>query len=117
MRDFGSLSLRDYASIIRRRLWYLIFTPILIGAGTFVYVQRMPSIYKSVTTITVPPRVVPEDYIPSLDRLTSNELIGFVSEQIQARAFAERIVRDLHLAGPEPGAVEAAANSVRANIA
>jgi capsular exopolysaccharide synthesis family protein len=116
MRDFGSLSLRDYASIIRRRLWYLIFTPILIGAGTFVYVQRMPSIYKSVTTITVPPRVVPEDYIPSLDRLTSNELIAFVSEQIQARTFAERIVRDLHLAGPEPGALDAATNSVRANI-
>src|SRR5262245_28864973 len=115
MKDFSKISMGDYLSIVRRRVWYLVVVSIAVSIATIAYVQGLPSIYRSSTLITVNPRLVPEEYIKGIDHLASNELIGLVGEQLQARAFAESIVRDLHLAGPQPGAFEGAVNVVKAS--
>jgi tyrosine-protein kinase Etk/Wzc len=115
MKNFEQLTVSDYLSIVRRRILYLIVPTVVISVGVLLYVQTMPSIYRSETNIQVFGRVVPEDYIPSLDRQTNNDIMSFVESQLQSRTFLERVVRELKLAGPEAANIDGAIGGVRAN--
>src|SRR5215468_8437398 len=117
MKNLEDLTIRDYFSIFLRRIVYFIVTTTLVAALSLVYVRRMPSVYKSSTMILVTGQVVPEDYIRSIQNENSNEIIGFIQQQVTSRTFAERIVRDFNLAVPEqPDRFEAAINTVRGSI-
>src|SRR5262245_48937391 len=100
MRNFQSLEFTDYLRIIRRRILYLIIPAVLASAGTVVYVSRLPSVYRSSTTIAVSPRLLPDDYIGSLVRETAGDRIAFVAQQLSSRTFLERIVQEFQLAPP-----------------
>jgi succinoglycan biosynthesis transport protein ExoP len=100
MRNFQSLDFLDYLRIIRRRILYLIIPAVLASAGTIVYVSRLPSMYRSSTTIAVNPRLLPDDYIGSLVRETATDRIAFVAQQLSSRTFLERIVQEFQLAPP-----------------
>ena len=72
---------------------------ILVSVGTAVYVWRMPSIYKSETTILVSDRLVPEDYIGSLVKQSVMDRIEFAKQQLRSRTFVERIAQEFQLGG------------------
>src|SRR5262245_52538661 len=114
MKKFEDLTIGDYASIIRRRIWYLIITPVLVTFGTVAYVWQLPSFYKSETTIQMSGRLLPEDYIRSLDRQTTNERMDFVRQELQSTTFLGEIVKEFQLGRPDR--MEEAVNGVRSNI-
>jgi polysaccharide chain length determinant protein (PEP-CTERM system associated) len=97
MKNFQDLTINDYLRIVRRRIWYLIITTVLVSIGSVVYVWRMPSIYKSETTILVSDRLLPEDYIGSLVRQSVMDRIEFARQQVRSRTFVERIAQEFQL--------------------
>src|SRR4051794_21902332 len=99
MKNFQDFSVQDYIRIVRCRIWYLIVPTILASLGTAIYVWRMPSIYKSETTILVSERLVPEDYIGSLVRQSVVDRIEFAKQQLRSRTFVERIAQEFQLGG------------------
>src|SRR5262249_10280405 len=64
-----------------------------------VYVWRMPSVYKSETTILVSDRFLPEDYIGSIVRQSAMDRMEFAKQQLRSRTFVERIVQEFQLVG------------------
>jgi succinoglycan biosynthesis transport protein ExoP len=102
MTNLESLTINDYLTIFRRRIWYVVVVTILVTAGTVVYVKTLPAIYRSETTIAMSSRLVPEDYIRSLDRQTNNDQMEFVRQQLQSRTFLQGIIQEFHLAEPGP---------------
>ena len=78
MKSFEQFSIRDYVLLIRRRIICLLTTAVLVGAASAAYLLHIPSVYKSETTILASGRVVPEDYIRSIDRQSPNDLIDFI---------------------------------------
>src|SRR5207249_11186403 len=85
-------------------------------SGATVYVWRLPSVYKSETTIAVSNRLVPEDYIRSIDRQTNADRMDFVRQQLQSRTFVDGIVREFDLAAPGLDGLERALEAVGARI-
>src|SRR5262245_18302668 len=94
MKSFQDLTVTDYFRIIRRRIWYLIITMLLVSTGTVIVVRQLPSIYKSETSILVSDRILPEDYIGSLVRQSVVDRIEFAKQQIRSRIFVERIAQE-----------------------
>jgi|GEM_PF-1238644 len=92
MKSFEDLGVRDYLAILRRRIWYLLLSVFVAGAGTAVWLWRTPSIYRSEATIFAG-RFLPEETLGSLDRQPVNERIDFVRQQLQSRNFLERMAR------------------------
>src|SRR6476620_6211074 len=99
MKNFQELTVNDYLRILRRRIWYLIVPAVLVSIGNAVYVWRMPSIYKSETSILVSDRLLPEDYIGSLVKQTVVDRIEFAKQQLRSRTFVERIAQEFQLGG------------------
>jgi len=97
MKNFQNLSVQDYVRIARRRIWYVIIPTILLGTGSAIFVSRMPSVYKSETTIMVSDRFPPEDYVGSLVRQSVVDRIEFAKQQLQSRTFVERIAQEFQL--------------------
>jgi polysaccharide biosynthesis transport protein len=115
MKSFQDLSIPDYFTIIYRRIWYVIITACVVFAVAFVYIRRMPSMYKSETTIMVTGRLLPEDYINSLFRESSADRIDFIKQSLQSRAFVERIIQEFNLSGSQ-GNRDALVGGILANI-
>jgi polysaccharide chain length determinant protein (PEP-CTERM system associated) len=121
MKNVESLTVSDYIAIFRRRMWYVIVITILVTSGAVVYALRLTPVYKSETTIAVSGRLLPEDYIQSIDRQTSTDQMDFVRQQLQSRTFLEGIIRELHLADPGPegfsdGALSGVGKRIEINI-
>src|SRR5215831_16597896 len=99
MKNIQDLTVTDYLRILRRRIWYWIIPAVLISIGTAVYAWRLPSIYKSETTILVSERLLPEDYIGSLVRQSVADHIEFARQQLHSRTFLERIAQEFQIGG------------------
>src|SRR5258707_15419598 len=97
MKNLQDLTAQDYLRLLRRRIWYIVIPTILISIGAAVFVWRMPSIYKSETTILVSDRLLPEDYIGSLVRQSISDRIEFAKQQLRSRTFVERIAQEFQL--------------------
>src|SRR5690242_10607888 len=116
MIKIENLGLKDFFTIIRRRIWYVIVTAVLVSSAAVTYVWYLPSTYKSETTILLAGRLLPEDYIRSIDRGTAVERIDFVRQQIQSRTFLGKIVQEFQLAPADAINTEIAINSLRRRI-
>ena len=99
MRDFSKLSIEDVLGILWRRRWYVVFSTILVGAMGAAYAWSLPAIYRSSTTVLVESQFVPEDYVRSTVRDTTEERINSVNQQLHSRSFLERIIEDFRLYG------------------
>jgi capsular polysaccharide biosynthesis protein len=101
MKSPENLALSDYITIFQRRFWYVAVVTILVTADTAVYMKQLPSIYRSETTIAMSSRLLPEDYVKSIDRRTNADRIDFVRQQLQNRNFLQGMVQEFRLAGPD----------------
>jgi polysaccharide chain length determinant protein (PEP-CTERM system associated) len=102
MKKLENLTISDYIAIFRRRIWYVLGVTVLVSAGAVWYALQLPLIFRSETTIAMSSRLVPEDYIRSIDRQTNSDQMDFVRQQLQSRIFLEGIIREFHLADPGP---------------
>jgi polysaccharide chain length determinant protein (PEP-CTERM system associated) len=119
MKDFSHLDLQGYWKIFLRRIWYFIVTFLLVGSGAAVYIWRLPPSYKSTTTIMATPRFIPEDYIGPIFRENINDRMESVRQQLQSRAFLDRIAEEFQLVPNRPGvtrSMEGAANLIKGNM-
>ena len=116
MKNFQDLSFTDYFKIIRRRIWWVIVTAFLISAASAVYLRRLPSMYKSETTIMGSSRLLPEDYIGSLVRESVTDRIDFVRQQLRSRTFVEGVIQEFELAKTWTGNMEDLINYFQMNL-
>lgn len=92
------MELRTYIHIIRR-WWWLILIPLIIigGIGLATY-QRPPTTYGSTVrfTASLPPTVSGEGFDPTYySWLTSEYIVGSLSDWIKTGAFAEAVSEEL----------------------
>ena len=99
MRDFSKLSIEDVVGILWRRRWYFVLSTLLVGGSGAGYAWYLPAIYRSATTVLVESQFVPEDYVRSTVRDTTEERINSVNQQLRSRSFLERIIEDFRLYG------------------
>ncbi len=121
MTNLENLSINDYIAIFRRRIWYVVVITILVTAGVVVYALQLPPIYRSETTIAMSARLVPEDYIRSIDRRTNSDQMDFVRQQLQSRTFLQGIIQEFRLAEPGPegfsdGALSGVGKRIEINV-
>jgi polysaccharide biosynthesis transport protein len=112
MKSFEKLTVTGCVAILRRRVWWFVITFVLTIAGATAYIWRIPSIYKSETTILVSGRLLPEDYIGSIVRDTPDDRVAFLRQRLDSRMLLERIVQEFQFNRP-PRTMEQAVNSVR----
>lgn len=118
MKKLESLTINDYIAIFRRRIWYILVIPFLVGIATVVYVRKLPHTYQSETTIAMSGRFVPEDYIRSIDRETNIDRLDFIKQQLQRRTFLEGIIEEFHLGNDTaPGGMDRMMDTLKARIA
>jgi polysaccharide biosynthesis transport protein len=116
MKKFESLTVEDYISIIRRRIWYVVGVTFVVSVATFHYVRQIKPTYLSETTMSMAGRLVPENYVDSIARETNPERMEFVRDQVQSRTFVEQIARDLQLVPPGATEVGPVVDSVKSRI-
>jgi len=116
MKTFQDLSFTDYFKIIRRRIWWVIVPAFLISVSSAIYLRRLPSMYKSETTIMGSSRLVPEDYIAPLVRESVTDRIDFVRQQLRSRTFVEGMIQEFQLAKTWTGNMEDLINNFQMNL-
>jgi polysaccharide chain length determinant protein (PEP-CTERM system associated) len=102
MKKRRAVELSDYWEIFLRRRWWVIIPSVLIAAGTFAVVSKLPKIYLSQTTILVEPQKVPSDFVkPTVTTNVSNRL-QIISQEILSRTHLQRIIDEFGLYRNEP---------------
>jgi polysaccharide chain length determinant protein (PEP-CTERM system associated) len=87
----------DFIAIAIRRRWLLIVPFVLVTAGTWLAVRRLPDRYKAETVILVVPQRVPESYVRSTVTARVEDRLPSISQQILSRTRLERIIQDMDL--------------------
>jgi polysaccharide chain length determinant protein (PEP-CTERM system associated) len=99
MKDLKHLEVQDFLRIFWRRKWYFVLTATLVcGAGLY-YNWKLPSIYRSATTILVIGQPLSEEYVRSPVRLSIEDSISLARRQLESRSFLSQMVQELRLYG------------------
>lgn len=99
MKDLTRFGIVDYLGILWRRRWYLLVTTILVSAGATIYISRMPDIYRSASLIGAVTAFVSEDYVRPTVRISPEDRINAIREQIQSRTFLESMIERFSMYG------------------
>jgi polysaccharide chain length determinant protein (PEP-CTERM system associated) len=108
-------AIEDFLRIAWRRKWLILLPFLVVSIGTFLFVRRMPDVYRSETTILVIPQRVPESYVRSTITDRIGDRLQSLKEQILSRSRLERTIVDLNLFPGErrTGAMEDLINHMR----
>jgi len=82
MDSLGELQFHDYVQMLKRRRWWIGFVVVAISSATTVVALRLPSFYKSETTIQVDPQKVAGDLVPSPVTSSVADRLSIVRQQI-----------------------------------
>jgi capsular polysaccharide biosynthesis protein len=96
------MELRTYVHIIRRWWWLILLPRIIIGGIGLATYQRPPTTYGSTVrfTASLPPTVSGEGFDPNYySWLTSEYIVGSLSDWIKTGAFAEAVSEELTTRG------------------
>ena len=97
MLGHRELTMEDYADILRRRIWLILISSILllgIGLGT-AYI--IPPKYQSQTLILIEQQKVPEDYVKPVVDGDLGARLASMKEQILSRSRIEPIIKKFDL--------------------
>jgi polysaccharide biosynthesis transport protein len=101
MKDFRNLSVYDYLRIFWRRRWYFVITSFLVTAGVTFYAWKLPHYFVSEARIGVESASIPEDLVRPIARLSAEERISALREQLYSRSFLEKVIEELQPSGYE----------------
>jgi len=87
----------DYLDILRRRMWYIVFSILLVLFGASVYCVVAPEKYKSSTTILVIAQRVPEEYVRSTISTRVDERLFTIRQQVMSRTRLLAVMEELGL--------------------
>jgi capsular polysaccharide biosynthesis protein len=117
------MELRTYFNIIRRWWWLILLPTILIGGYGLATYQRPPTTYGTTVrfTASLPPTVQGEGFDPNYySWLTSEYIVGSLSDWIKTGAFAQAVSDQLATEGKQiaPAVVQAslASDYVRSQL-
>jgi protein tyrosine kinase modulator len=98
-KDSGSVNLRQYLPLARRRLWHFL-VPLFLGWLTVWSVSWvLPSVYRSGTLILVAQPTMPKDYVVPNVSGNLQERLQSITQQILSRTRLLHIIDELHLYG------------------
>jgi len=99
MLGHRELTMEDYADILRRRIWLILTsTVLLLGVGIALTFVIKPK-YQSQTLILVEQQKVPEDYVKPVVQEDLGARLGSMKEQILSRSRLEPIIKQFNLYG------------------
>ena len=89
----------DILEILKRRYWFILVPLALVSAGTAVYTETLPDMYRSTALISVVPPKLPASVIPaaSVNNMKLEDRIPQIRIEILSRTRLERIIQDLDL--------------------
>jgi polysaccharide chain length determinant protein (PEP-CTERM system associated) len=91
------LSLGDYGTILRRRLW-LILIPVVLGpALAFLIAKRLSPRYTSSSLILIEEPKVPTSVVPSVLGNDLTARVAHITEQIESRTLLEPVIEQYGL--------------------
>jgi succinoglycan biosynthesis transport protein ExoP len=94
---FGSMPLRDYVEIGRRRKWWIILPSLAIFICAAVVVRRLPNTYRAQTVILVDPQEVPATYVTSTVSSTVSDRLSAINQEVLSPERLQRLVDKLGL--------------------
>ena len=73
----------EFANILLKRKWLILFPTIAIGLAIAYVVFRLPDVYESVTLIVVKPSTLPNSVVPTITEETLTRELTIVQREIQ----------------------------------
>jgi polysaccharide chain length determinant protein (PEP-CTERM system associated) len=110
---------RDYAGMVLRHKWWIIFS-VLLGSGiAFAAFQYLPKVYESSTFILVEDQKVPERYVQSATVEDIESQLSTMQQQILSRSLLKKTIEKLGLYKKElkTAGLESVINKMRSSIA
>ena len=101
MESLGELRFYDYVKMLKRRRWWIGFVVVAITCATSMVALRLPSFYKSETTIQVDPQKVAGDLFPSPVTSSVADRLSIVRQQILSPNRLHMLIEQLGLFSDE----------------
>src|SRR5688500_11214657 len=111
-------TLEDYVRMGWRRKWLILLSFVLIAAGTLIWSQSLPNLYRSETVILVVPQRVPDTYVRSTVTSRIDDRLQSISPEILSRTGLEQIIeaRNLYVEHRKTLTMEEVLELMRKNI-
>jgi polysaccharide chain length determinant protein (PEP-CTERM system associated) len=97
MLGHRELTMEDYADILKRRIWLILFTGIALLAIGVIASRIIPPQYESQTLILIEQQKVPEDYVKPIVEQDLSARLASMKEQILSRSRIEPIIKRFNL--------------------
>ena len=94
MQEF---TIRDYLSVIRRRVWVLIVPFVLTSIVGGIVANLLPARYQAEGTILIESQQIPEDLVRSTVTGLANERVRIVQQRVMTRQNLLGIIREFNL--------------------
>ena len=85
MLGHREITMQDFAGMIRRRLWLVLASVLVIFGGAVVLSYILPPRYQSQTLVLIEQQKVPENYVTPVSPV-SGERLALLREQILSRS-------------------------------
>ena len=93
------LSIRDYLSILRRRIWILTLPLVIFSVIGVAVANTLPARFQSEGTILIESQQIPEDLVRSTVTGLANERVRVVQQRVMTRQNLLGIIREFDLYG------------------
>ena len=97
MLGHRDLTMEDYADILRRRIWLILFSASILLAVGIGLSYVVPPKYVSQTLILIEQQKIPEDYVKPVVEQDLNSRLASMKEQILSRSRIEPIINQFNL--------------------
>ena len=91
------LGLRDYWTIVTRRIPLILLTAMAVSIIVVIVVMRMPNIYRAETTILVDPQQVPSNYVASTVSTTISDRLSTIQQEVTSPTRLRRLIESMNL--------------------
>jgi polysaccharide biosynthesis transport protein len=90
-------TIRDYASIVRRRKWLIVVTTFTLAILTAIVVHFLPNTYQATALIVVDRQKVPDYYVNSTVAANAGDRLDTLREQILSSARLAQVIDEMGL--------------------
>jgi polysaccharide chain length determinant protein (PEP-CTERM system associated) len=96
-RSLGEMGVQDYLSLVKRRMFWIIFPALAVLIAATVLAWRLPNIYRSEAIILVQPQKVPTSYFPTTVTSGADARMATIYQEVTSLSRLKRIMDSLNL--------------------